>query len=355
MNVFIRTDASKDIGTGHVMRSLVLAEDLKKENVKVTFICRLLPGNLMGYIKKHGFNVLSLPTPEDVPLDYYNWFKNNWKKDVHQTIQTISDQYEIDWFIIDHYAIDKKWEQKIRPYVRKIMIIDDLANRSHDCDLLLDQNLYRDMRQRYIKLTPEKTTLLLGGRYFLLRREFRDITNMKRSTSVKRILISFGGSDPTNETMKALKAIKLLKRTDISVDVVIGVSNSNVATIKQFCEQTPHVNLYVQVNNISELMIKADIGIGAGGSTTWERCYVGLPTITIEVADNQKEILSYLSERGAVYHLGSSKGVQEKDIARVLEEIIKCPDKLREMSDTSKNIMKDYESGAVAKQLIKGE
>ncbi|MGJ9458019.1 UDP-2,4-diacetamido-2,4,6-trideoxy-beta-L-altropyranose hydrolase [Oceanobacillus sp. CF4.6] len=362
MNIFIRTDASTDIGTGHVMRCLVLAEDLRNKNVKVTFICRELPGDLIEHIENKGFPVISLPSPgnskpaNEDGISNENWLKLNWKTDALQTIDAISKQPTIDWLIIDHYEIDKKWERIVRPHVKKIMVIDDLANRSHDCDVLLDQNLYRNLEKRYEELISESTTTLLGPKYLLLRQEFRDLKYVQiEKGSVKRILISFGGSDPTNETMKAIKAIKIINQRDISVDVVIGFSNRNYSAIKKSCKKYSNIKIHYQIDYLAKLMTEADLAIGAGGSTTWERCYVGLPAITIETAENQSEILSYLSEIGVVCHLGVSEKVNEEDIASNLIKLINYPNMLRDMVNAAAFIMRDFNDCLVVERLLGGE
>ncbi|MEC5424228.1 UDP-2,4-diacetamido-2,4,6-trideoxy-beta-L-altropyranose hydrolase [Virgibacillus sp. C22-A2] len=358
MNICIRTDSSVEIGSGHVMRCLVLAEDLRRNQCKVTFICRELPGNLIKNIEAHGFKVLSLSFPETAGEGggLKGWLKSNWDTDAEQTIETLRDQQSINWFIVDHYALDRRWEHSIKPRVNSLMVIDDLADRPHDCDLLLDQNLYRDMKGRYQKLVPEHATVLTGPKYLLLRQEFRNRRHVKRSCSnVNRILISFGGSDPTNETMKALKAINSLKRPEIAVDVVVGYSNQSYPAIREFCKKMPQTDIHYQIDYLAELMAKADLAIGAGGSTTWERCYMGLPAVTVETAENQSEILSFLSELGAVYHLGKSREVQEDDLAIHLQRLLNSSKRFKDMRKATKFIMKDYEEYAVVKHLTKGE
>ncbi|WP_067724761.1 UDP-2,4-diacetamido-2,4,6-trideoxy-beta-L-altropyranose hydrolase [Oceanobacillus damuensis] len=359
MNIYIRTDASTDIGTGHVMRCLVLAEDLRKKNANVIFICRKLSGNLIEYIESKSFTVLTLPAPMSPNLDKddINWLKINWKTDALHTIDSINKQpVDIDWLIIDHYAIDKKWERTVKPLVKKIMVIDDLANRPHDCDLLLDQNLYRNLEERYEKWIPSYTTALLGPTYLLLRQEFRDTQYIEEKNGIiKHLLISFGGSDPTNETMKAIKAIKLINQPEIAVDIVIGFSNRNYSAIKEYCKEIPNIKVHYQIDYLAELMAKADLAIGAGGSTTWERCYAGLPALTIETATNQSEILSYLSEIGAICHLGLSKEVTGQDIANNLIKLINHPNKLKDMVDASKLIMRDFKESLVVERLLGGE
>ncbi|MFD2046675.1 UDP-2,4-diacetamido-2,4,6-trideoxy-beta-L-altropyranose hydrolase [Ornithinibacillus salinisoli] len=355
MNIFIRADSSKEIGTGHIMRCLVLAEDLRKKKVNITFICRKLQGNLMDLIKTKGFHVRSLP-PITSNLGDLQWHKTYWDYDAMQTTNILKKQAEVEWLIIDHYAFDIMWEHQLKPYVKKIMVIDDLANRPHDCDLLLDQNVYKNMDERYAGLVPYTTKTLLGIKYLLLRQEYRNIRNIKkRNGLVNKILISFGGSDPTNETMKALKAINMLNRQNIHVDVVVGFSNQNYQTIQSLCAIMPQTTLHYHIDYLADLMAEADLAIGAGGSTTWERCYVCLPAITIETARNQTEILTFLSEVGAIRHLGVSKEVSELDIANTLHQLLQDPKSLINMMDASLLIMKEVESNSVAKQLVEGE
>lgn len=218
--------------------------------------------------------------------------------------------------MVDSYALDHKWEKFLRPHVNKIMVIDDLANRAHDCDLLLDQNYYRDIEHRYDGLLPLTCRKLLGPEYALLRPEFHQAKKnlRKRDGKIRRILVFFGGSDPSNETKKALQAIKLLNRPEIAVDVVVGAGNPHREEIKQICSEMPNTTYYCQVENMAELMAAADLAIGAGGVTTWERLYLELPTIAIAVAENQVETLEALGEAEMVWYLGIWSEVVVDDI-----------------------------------------
>lgn len=359
MNIVFRVDASEEIGTGHVMRCLVLARDLIKVNAEVSFICRDLKGNLMDYIKDNGFTVYSLPAlkdrkSSDKKSGDLDWHRICWRIDAHQTMNVIKKLFDKSWLIIDHYALDGKWERTLKPFVKKIMVIDDLADRGHECQVLLDQNLYKNMEVRYRHLISGTTKTLLGPKYLLLREEFRNlISTKKRNGKVNRLLISFGGSDPTNETMKVLRAVDSLGYPHLSVDVVIGFSNPKYSSIKRFCAHKPHLNIHYQIDYIAELMVNADLAIGAGGSSTWERCYAGLPTITIETAPNQSEILNYLSELKVIDHLGKSKEISEKDLINRLQYLIDRPDLVKEMSRKSQTLMEEVEIGAVAKLIAK--
>ncbi|MFC0562373.1 UDP-2,4-diacetamido-2,4,6-trideoxy-beta-L-altropyranose hydrolase [Halalkalibacter alkalisediminis] len=359
MNIFIRTDASIEIGTGHVMRCLTLANELKCKGAKVFFICRLFPGNLYGYIRQKGFLVFTLPTSKekkyevDHKVKHSHWLGVDWSIDVNQTIEVIAKK-EVHWLVIDHYAIDKKWEEKVRPYVKKIMVIDDLADRPHDCDLLLDQNLYTNTERRYQDLVPKSCVKLLGPKYALLRPEFKQIRkNLNtKGGEVRRIFIFFGGTDPTNETIKALEAIKLLNRDDIIVDVVVGSSNPNNEQIKLSAQGIPNVLYHCQIDNIAEIMAKADLAVGAGGSTTWERCFLGIPTITIITAQNQVEVITAADTKGIVCNLGNAAEIQSKDIAKKLEEIIENPSLIKKLSKHSLNTMSEISKCLVSHYIL---
>lgn len=363
MNLFIRTDASVEIGTGHVMRCLTLAEDLKIHGAKVTFICRRLKGHLIDYIEKQGFKVHALPQPSensfssDPKITHSHWLKVDWQTDLAQTKAILTKQPQINWLIVDHYGLDEKWEREMSALVRKIMVIDDLADRKHYCQLLLDQNLHKNIEKRYEPLVPKDTVQLLGPKFAILRSEFRMARNQikgRNETTVQRLLIFFGGSDPTNETIKTLEAIKLINKKELTVDVVVGSSNQNNSEIKSICNILPNTKFHCQIDYIAKLMLKADLSFGAGGSATLERCYLGLPTLTIETANNQADIITKMVEIGAIRNIGKSNQVTKEQIAINLEEIIDNPQELKKMSQASLLVMGDAQDENTALQYILG-
>lgn len=322
MNIFFRTDASIAIGTGHVMRCLTLSDELRERGADVSFICRKEPGNIIQHIEDKGYRVYPLPPDIDLSVD----------KDLTQKI--LQKQTElINWLIIDHYEIDASWEFYFRKYANKIMVIDDLANRKHDCDILLDQN-YNKNNSRYNGLVPEHCIQLLGPEYALLRPQFREaLENIIKSESngVKRILVFMGGADPNNETGKVLRALKLLNRDDIAIEVVIGASNPFRREIETISQQMSNTTCYFNINNIAELMTSADLGIGASGTITWERCCLGLPMVVMILADNQKEIAEELEREGVVVNLGWHGDVTEMDIRDAVQNLLADSDKRRSM------------------------
>lgn len=338
MVVIIRVDASFEIGTGHVMRCLTLAQRLTKEGKSVAFICRAAEMDCIQLIEKQGFYVYKLPTCEG---SLWTYVANYWETDAKETV-TILRQHHVDQLIIDHYSIDRKWEQVVRPFTKEIMVIDDLANRPHDCDILLDQNYYINMETRYENLVPLTTTLLLGPTHALLREEFMEARKYIKpfNEKVERLFIFFGGSDPTNETEKVLSSIMhIIKSYNLEVDVVVGNSNPKKERIKEIALTCNSIHYHCQINNIAELMAKADLAIGAGGATTWERAFLRLPSIVIAVSENQIEVAKAVAKIGAIIYLGVSNEVSSKQIVTVLEQLCKNSTELVELKQSCSNLI----------------
>ncbi|WP_188624389.1 UDP-2,4-diacetamido-2,4,6-trideoxy-beta-L-altropyranose hydrolase [Caldalkalibacillus thermarum] len=353
MNIAIRVDASLEMGTGHVMRCLTLAELLRNKGASLYFICRLLKGNLVEIIQAKGFKVYTLPKPSQHQIvkklnNHSHWLGVDWRVDADETLEAIQkSKKKMDILISDHYALQKEWEQYLRPIVKKIMVIDDLADRPHDCDYLLDQNYYQNMFIRYKNLIPPQCKVFLGPKYALLRKEFLQEAKQlrKRDGSIKRILIFFGGSDYHNMTEKALRALLKLKKKDIVIDIVVGQNYLYHQKLKELCFKFKFINYHRQVNNIAQLMNMADLCIGAGGITTWERCYMGLPTILISVAKNQELIAQNLSQAKAVMYLGSYLNVTQEKILKTVLYLIKNPQEVKELSKRSKEIIGNERNG----------
>lgn len=333
MLAVIRADASTSIGSGHVMRCLTLAHRLKKEkNAKVVFVMRVLPGNLIGVVEKQGFEVLRLPPAnQKYSLSGYGlWLTVPMEVDAQQTIEVLQHYLQehgcdvVDRLIVDSYALDEQWELMLRPYCREIMVIDDLANRRHDCDILLDQNFYLNKEVRYAGLVPENCKMLLGPEHALLREEFYEAKKhlRKRDDTIKNILVFYGGSDLTNETEKAIKALVQLhdEGYNFTADIITGVSNSRREKIEKICSKYHFLHYYCQVSNMAEFMNKADLMLGAGGSTTWERLYMELPAMVTAVAENQIQGCEDCSQAGIIEYLGINEDVRVDTILEALHK-----------------------------------
>lgn len=336
MLAVIRVDASTSIGSGHVMRCLTLAHRLKKEkNAKVVFVMRVLPGNLIGVVEKQGFEVLKLPPAnQKYSLNGYGlWLTVPMDVDAQQTMEVLQHYFQehncdaVDRLIIDSYALDEQWEQALHPYCNEIMVIDDLANRRHDCDILLDQNFYLNKDARYAGLVPEHCKMLLGPEHALLRDEFYEAKKYlrKRDGNIKNILVFYGGSDLTNETEKAIKALVQLHDEGYSftADIITGLSNSRRGKIEKICSKYHFLHYYCQVSNMAEFMNKADLMLGAGGSTTWERLYMELPTLVTAVAENQIQGCEDCCKAGLINYLGEVANVTISTIIAAIRNINK--------------------------------
>lgn len=341
MKVLVRTDSSVDIGSGHLMRCLTLADQLCLEGTDVAFVCRDLPGAMFDLLQARGYRNAKLPFADAGNLSQ--------SIDAKETLETASILFPdgFDWLVVDHYALDAAWESVLRSASKKIMVIDDLANRKHDCDLLLDQNYYRDLEQRYKELVPEHCITLLGPEYVLLRPEFAEARKRlrERDGRIKRILVFLGGSDPSNITGKILDVLKHLSLPAVAIDVVVGISNPHKTEIQGFCNEIQNAHYHCQVTNMAELIEKADMGIGAGGATTWERCVLGLPSLTLVFADNQLQTTLDLSYRGAIKFLGWADRITPKDIERSIDLFINNSLLVSNFSKKALLIMKDWRGG----------
>lgn len=336
IRIAIRADASARIGSGHVMRCLTLADALRVAAADILFVCRDLPGNLLHVVRAEGHRVAILPPvagPQgDETLD--------WQQDLRETIAVLQPHAPFDWIVVDHYRLDRRWENAARSLGRRIMVIDDLADRPHDCDLLLDQNYYRDLEERYRGLVPERCRLFLGPRFALLRKEFGQMKPRPRERRpVGRVLVFFGGADLTGETEKVVRALKRAEFSGLAADVIVGSSNPRIEAVRRLCETMPNVTLHVQTDRMAKLMSDADLAIGAGGATTWERFRCELPAITVVTAPNQQETTMDLAEAGAIWYLGRAEQLDWPDYERALRDALRQPGELAEIARKATAIM----------------
>ena len=347
--IFIRVDSSIEIGTGHAMRCLSLAKALQNMNFELYFITKKAKGSILELFVDNGFPIYYIKNT-------HSKSKNNMnaQNDANQTAKIIIKHgTKYSWILVDHYNLGFKWEKNLRKYVDKIIVIDDLARR-HDSDLLLDQNYYENIKTRYDKLVPKKCIKLLGTKYALLRNEFSELRKytVQPRKNFENVLISFGGSDPTNETTKVLSAIKILKSKKQflkKIYVVISNSNKNKTKIKRLCNSIPNVKFYQDVYDIGKLMCKADLAIGAGGSSMWERLCLGLPTIVSIVAHNQQATTNALAKKEYIINIGLAKNLSTKKYVDILANLdIK---KLRSISKNSLKVVDGNGSTRVARKI----
>ena len=348
-NLFIRVDASPEIGIGHMLRCVALAEELRNTFDKIIFLSKKNSGSIIEVILKNGFEVSIIDTQIKKSL------KNNSKlKNEHEIIKNLLTSYKknLNFLLIDHYDISSNYESLLRKIFKKIFVIDDLANRKHDCDLLIDQNYYKDLTNRYMKLVSKNTITLLGPKYAILRSEFTNSKkiNYKKNIFPKRILISFGGSDLTNECEKVLNAICSLKNKQFDVTAITGIHNQNFKQLKKQYVKNDNIQILNHTDNFSELLLNSDLCFGAGGTTTWERLYLGLPSIVTIISSDQKESVEFLSDKGHIINLGLAKNITTKTYVETLQKL--NPDLLYNMSLNNQKLVDGNGSIRIKEQLI---
>lgn len=364
MRVVFRADASLKIGTGHVMRCLTLAEALREIGAHCRFICRSHPGNLVKEIEQRGFDVAVLPCDGDWPGTeatqpvHAAWLGEDWEKDAEQA-KVGAGGTAADWLIVDHYALDDRWERALAPHYRKLMVIDDLADRPHACDLLLDQTFGRDGAD-YLPLVPADCHLLCGSQYALLRPEFANLraySLQRRAQPVLReLLITMGGVDKDNATGQVLQALRICPLpADCRITVVMGATAPWLDEVRQQAQDMPWQNrVLVGVSDMAQLMADSDLAIGAAGATSWERCCLGLPTAIVVVANNQRHAANLLERVQAVRMLDAGPLLDE-GIARFIQDIVGNQSQLAGLSHATSRVTDGQGCERVVANLMRKE
>jgi UDP-2,4-diacetamido-2,4,6-trideoxy-beta-L-altropyranose hydrolase len=312
------------------MRCLSLATALQRSGTHCRFICRDHEGNFTARIRREGFEVFVLtqtgaarPDSQPDTADPVACLAVNWGVDAQETIAALGPDRP-DWLIVDHYALEARWHKKLRPYCRKIMVIDDLADRKHDCDLFLDQNLTAGMATRYDHLLPASCPRLLGPKFALLQLSYAELhpQSPPRLGPVRRLLVSFGGRDPHSLTESALTAVLDLGRPDLLVDLVADEESSQWPLLVERVRGLPHFRLHPSMDSLARLMLQADLALGAGGVTSWERCCLGLPALVVTTAENQRAIAEELHRRKLIRYLGHHSDLPARSLQSTLLDVL---------------------------------
>lgn len=298
MKVAFRVDAGLQIGIGHVMRCLTLAEALKAQGADCHFISREQPGNLMDVVRQRGHAVtaltageISFATADDsLRPGHAAWLGCDWQTDSQET-SAILARLQPEWLVVDHYAIDQRWELALRTHYRKLLVIDDLADRPHACDVLIDQNVGR-LAAHYTHLVPARCDVLAGPEFALLRPEFaalRTVSLARPRDAIRKLLITMGGVDQPNATAAVLAALRQCSLPgDCEISVVMGRNAPWLEQIQTLSRQMPWpTEVLIDIDDIGHRMANSDLAIGAAGGTSWERCCLGLPTLIVVLAENQ--------------------------------------------------------------------
>lgn len=315
MRILIRSDASPTIGSGHIARLLPLARILRKQGVHVAFACRELPGHRLDSLAAEGFETFALPEryPEEDPQQAIESMLP-WQADIAALGVLLENQASFDWVLVDHYGLDHHWQTAARRWAPRIAAVDDLATRTYDVDLLLNQNL-SGTAEAYAGLIGPDCRTLLGPRFAMLRDEF-SCPAIAIKPQAKRVLVNFGGFDAAMQTHHAMQALTDFHELD--VDFVAGADNPAWDAMHALAADRPNWRLHSFVCDFYRLMTEADLFVGAGGGTSWERAAMGLPTICIAVSNNQQANGEVMATSGAHVFLGAREQVSVEQLRQAI-------------------------------------
>ena len=330
--IVFRVDASSDVGFGHLSRCVNLAEVLRSRGNDVLFICRNDESKSFNVLEDRLFETIILPRDRASS-------QISQEADADETIEAL-DGLRPSWLVVDSYKLDDKFEQKLRGYVEKIAVIEDLADRHHDCDLLIDQNYSDRTVQTFKRQVPETCKFLIGPKYAMLNSVFakiREVSGAPRD-ELKRVFVFCGGSDPKNLTKTVLVALGGAEFSEIKVDVVIGSQNQNFKA-ELTNPYKSNIEFHESGDNFAKIMSNSDLAIGAGGTSTWERMCLGVPSIIVSIAENQVPTCEKLGREGFVRYLGTQSEVTNESIASAVREFLKTPSALSAVSVKSQIVV----------------
>ncbi len=339
--IVIRCDASHLIGSGHIIRCRTLARMLQRLGAEVFFICRRQPGDLISLLEQE-FSVLALPEQMLAACDglhgrnlYSSWLACTQDQDAAQCLEVLARAgiNSASWIVVDHYGLDASWEEQLLAGLSgsdttpKLLVIDDLADRPHQADLLLDQNFFGEAtHQRYQELVPPQCRQLLGPHYALLGPEYSQLHPLvPLRNDLCRVLVFFGGVDPDNLTGRALEALMDPALADLAVDVVVGHQSSHRQAVEELVARRPYTTLHGPLLSLAGLIARADLAIGGGGATTWERACLRLPSLVVAIAANQLPFSEALDQAGHLQLLGDGASVTAEQIRTALLSLMAQP------------------------------
>jgi len=334
--LLIRADAGTQMGTGHVMRCLALAQAWQDFGGTAHFATVDLPDELAARL---GIEGMALHRMNVVPGSH---------EDATQTA-ILSHDLEAAWVVEDGYHFGADYQRIIKDSGLLLLAIDDYGHAGHYvADLVLNQNIYADASM-YPSREP-RTRLLLGTQYVLLRREFfrRDGRQRGIPAKARKVLVTMGGSDPHNVTLMVIQSLKQIDISELKIKIVVGSANPNVTTLEKEIFGYSNYELIKNVANMPELMAWSDIAVAAGGSTCWELAFMGLPHMIFILAENQRPVAEGLDTLGAGFNLGWNRNVSQDKFIRKFKEIINDPAGRKKMSEEGKRLIDGIGSKRVA-------
>ena len=333
----VRADASPDIGGGHLMRCLALASEWGARGGKALFISRCENQSLRDRIAAAGAEIASVDTPHPHPGDL------EITQSTIERVVNAGKPCDRTWLVLDGYHFDPDYQVAVRCNGCSTMVIDDTAHLPfYTADIIFNQNINADQLEYHC---PQRTKLLLGPDYCLLRPEFLAWRAWQRDVPPKaaRILVTLGAGNPHNVTSDVLSALMNLNDTSLKVKVVVGPLATHIESLKdQVASTNSEIELLTDVTNMPSLMAWADIAVAAAGSTCWEFAFLGLPAILVIVAENQRKIAQGLDQAGIAVNLGAPRAMTHGDLQRALIDLIDRPDKRAEMTRSGRKMVDGF-------------
>lgn len=334
--LFIRSDSTTQIGTGHIMRCIALAQAWQDEGGKVVFLSHCESEALRQRIINEGFEFIPIEHPHPHPSDF------------SQTLMQLqpflpspsSFSPSVPWLVLDGYHFTPDYQKAIKDAGIRLLVIDDMNHLPYyHANIILNQNIHAtDLKYN----CDPNTKLLLGPKYVLLRREFLKYRDFKREIpdKARKILVTMGGADPDNVTLKVIQALNLLNDSELEVKVVIGPSNPHMESIKKELSLSPFsFHLLPSVDNMADLMAWADLAITAGGSTCWELAYMGVPSIATILSENQKKAIYILGKIGFVLNIGLHDRIKIDKLVLQIKLLLSNWKERKAMTETAQNLI----------------
>ena len=342
--LIVRADADEKIGAGHLMRCFALALEWKVMGGRAIFLINCSNPELTELIESESFQCVQIENshPCAGDINYIVTFIN----------KIINTENSTPWLILDGYHFDLGYQNRIKETGTNLLCIDDLANQGEfNADIVLNQNIYA-VREDYKQMS--NIQILLGTSYVLMRPQFIKYKNVNRIVpdKGKKILITLGGSDPDNVTLKVIKAIKQMNDNDLEIKVVAGINNIHFDKLTEYIQKNKlKFELIRNTTDMPELMAWADIAISAGGSTCWEMAFMGLPGLTIILAENQKKIAEGLQNYGISFNLGWYFDISENNIIAKIKVLIVDKNSRKHMGERGKLLVDGKGASRVIEKL----
>jgi len=358
MNAAFRVDFSETIGIGHLFRCLTLAKALHEKGISCVFLSR--SDDVNSLIEKAGHQLVRLSGKEnkntDTEITHASWLSAGWEQDAEESLK-ICKKYRPFILIVDHYALDYKWEEVLTDYAEATVVLDDLVDRKHNCQLLIDSNYLR-RAEEYRQLLVKGSEVLAGSEYTLLKPDFAILRaqaehRRKATDTINKVLVFIGGGNPKNTMNSVLSALsQVIWPVQPKITVVLSSLYKQVDQVKaRLSEMAFETELIVDTPDMARLILDADLAVGASGSSTWERCCLGLPSVNILIANNQQYAHKNLGRAGVIEAVNEKEPL-EKALVTSVQRLVSDMNKWQLISERCFSLIDGLGTGRVVSRIL---